>query len=335
MIAEKTIILTGDRPTGCLHLGHYAGSLQQRVRLQDTCEQYVMVADLQAMTHNAEHIELVRRNIVEVAIDNLAVGVDPNKTTFCVQSLIPELSELFFYYMNLVTLARLQRNPTIKTEMKEKGFGDSVAVGFLCHPVSQAADITGFGATLVPVGEDQVPLIEQTVEIVRTFNRTYGDILVEPRATLSNYPRLPGLDGNSKMGKSLGNVIYLSESEKGIKEKVKTAFTDPLHLRVKDPGHLEGNVVFSYLDAFDLDREGLEKLKENYVRGGVSDGDVKERLSVVLGRFIGPIRERRAEIARDRGAVISMLKEHSAKARQVVTETLRKVREAVQIEKFY
>ncbi|MEB2283160.1 MAG: tryptophan--tRNA ligase [Polyangiaceae bacterium UTPRO1] len=328
------VVLTGDRPTGRLHIGHYAGSLVQRVELQNEHRQYVLVADLQALTDDAKQAQAVRRNIVEVAIDNLAAGVDPAKSTFCVQSRLPELAELTFYFLNLVTVARLQRNPTVKLEIAQKGFRRSIPAGFLCYPVSQAADITAFKADLVPVGEDQVPVIEQTIEIVRAFNGIYGDTLVEPKARLSTGPgaRICGLDGRAKMGKSLGNAIFLGDSEDELRRKVRAAFTDPRHLRVSDPGHLEGNVVFAYLDAFDPDRQGLAELKSAYVRGGVADGATKERLFRVLNELLTPIRRRRRELEDDRAAVIRILEDGTAQAKSVVADTLARVRTAMRLD---
>ena len=270
--AAKHTILTGDRPTGPLHLGHYLGSLRARVQLQDEHDQFVIIADIQALTDNSANPWKVRENILEVALDYLAVGLDPKRTTIFIQSLVPELAELTTYYLNLVTLARLQRNPTVKDEISQRGFDGKIPAGFLCYPVSQAADITAFKADLVPVGEDQLALIEQTVEIVCSFNRIYGcSVLVEPKAFLSTVPRLPGTDGKGKMSKSLGNAIYLGDSADTVRDKVRKMFTDPNHLRVEDPGRVEGNPVFAYLDAFDPDKDDLAAMKDHYRSGGLGD----------------------------------------------------------------
>lgn len=332
---KKHVILTGDRPTGPLHLGHYVGSLRQRVKLQHQCKQFVIIADAQALTDNAENPEKVRKNILEVALDYLAVGIDPTVTTIFIQSLVPELAELTMYYLNLVTVARLQRNPTIKEEIKQRGFGASIPAGFLTYPVSQAADITAFKADLVPVGEDQLPMIEQTNEIVRSFNRIYDcSVLVETKALLSSVTRLPGTDGKGKMSKSLGNVISLSDSADVVRQKVKMMYTDPKHLRVEDPGTVEGNPVFAYLDAFDPDKEGLEAMKNHYRQGGLGDGAVKKRLVEVLLAELDPIRARREELAKDPAAVMRILKEGTKAARKVAAETLDEVRKIMRIDYF-
>lgn len=332
---KKHIILTGDRPTGPLHLGHYVGSLRQRVELQRKHKQFVIIADAQALTDNAENPEKVRKNILEVALDYLAVGIDPKATTIFIQSLVPELTELTMYYLNLVTVSRLQRNPTVKDEIKQRGFGTSIPAGFLAYPVSQAADITAFKADLVPVGEDQLPMIEQTNEIVRSFNRIYQcSVLVEAKALLSNVSRLPGTDGKGKMSKSLGNVISLSDSADEVRQKVKMMFTDPNHLRVDDPGTVEGNPVFAYLDAFDLDKKALETMKDHYRRGGLGDGKVKQRLLEVLSAELDPIRARREKLAKDPDAVMYILKEGTEVARKVATDTLDEVRKAMHIDYF-
>ena len=295
------IILTGDRPTGPLHLGHYVGSLRNRVAYQDTYRQFVMLADSQALTDNMDDIGKVHRNVVEVALDYLAVGIDPAKTTILIQSQIPELTELTFYYLNLVTVARLERNPTVKQEIILRGFERDIPAGFLTYPASQAADITAFKASVVPVGEDQIPMIEQCNEIVRKFNRNAGrDILVECKAIVPEVGRLPGTDGKAKMSKSLGNTINLGASADEIRAAVKMVYTDPLHLKVSDPGHLEGNVAFIYLDAFDPDKEGVAAMKEHYTRGGLGDSVVKKRLEGVLQEMLAPIRARRVEFAKDR-----------------------------------
>ncbi len=332
---KKHTILTGDRPTGPLHLGHYAGSLCRRVELQHTHKQFIIIADAQALTDNAKNPEKVRKNILEVALDYLAVGIDPKVTTIFIQSLVPELAELTMYYLNLLTVSRLQRNPTVKDEIKQREFGASIPAGFLIYPVSQAADITAFKADTVPVGEDQLPMIEQTNEIVRSFNRTYqSSVLVEARALLSNVSRLPGTDGMSKMSKSLGNVISLSDSADEVRQKVKMMYTDPKHLRVEDPGTVEGNPVFAYLDAFDPDKEALEAMKDHYRRGGLGDGKVKQRLLEVLLAELNPIRARREEFAKDPAGMMRILKEGTEAARKVAAETLEEVRKAMRIDYF-
>jgi len=331
----KQIILTGDRPTGPLHLGHYAGSLRERVRLQHEHTQFVLIADLQAFTDNADKPEKIRKNIIEVAYDYLAVGLDPRITTIFIQSLVPELSELTMYYLNLVTVARLQRNPTVKEEINLRGFTGRIPAGFLCYPVSQAADITAFKANLVPVGSDQLPMIEQAVEIVRSFNRTYGcSVLVEPKPLLSTAPRLPGTDGKGKMGKSLGNAIFLGDSADAVRDKVKKMYTDPGHLRADDPGKVEGNPVFDYLDAFDPDKAGLDAMKAHYSRGGLGDVAVKRRLLDVLMPELDAIRARRMEFAQDPAQVMSILRQGSEKARAVAARTLSEVRKAMKTDYF-
>lgn len=344
---SKKIILTGDRPTGKLHLGHYVGSLINRVKLQNSgdYEVFVFAADLQALTDNARNPEKIRNSLKEVAIDYLSVGLDPKKTTIFVQSQIPELTELTFYYMNLVTLARLKRNPTIKTEIIERGFGDAVPVGFLTYPISQAADITAFNADFVPVGEDQMPLIEQCKEIVHTFNSIYGDVLKVPEAMIPDdvCKRLPGIDGKAKMSKSLGNCIYLSDDSETVKKKVMGMFTDPNHLRVEDPGKVEDNPVFTYLDAFVTDEhfkkylseyKNLDELKNHYRRGGLGDVKVKKFLYDVIEDILNPIREKRAYYEEHLDEVYKMLEEGSKKARSVAHETIEKVRVAIGINYF-
>lgn len=332
---KKHTILTGDRPTGPLHLGHYVGSLRQRVELQHTHKQFVIIADAQALTDNAENPEKVRRNVLEVALDYLAVGIDPKVTTIFIQSLIPELAELTMYYLNLVSVSRLQRNPTVKDEIKQRGFGASIPAGFLVYPVSQAADITAFKADLVPVGEDQLPMIEQTNEIVRSFNRIYQcSALVEAKGLLSSISRLPGTDGKGKMSKSLGNVISLSDSADQVRQKVKAMYTDPKHLRVEDPGEVAGNPVFAYLDAFDPDKEALEAMKDHYRRGGLGDVKVKRRLQEVLSAELDPIRARREEFAKDPDAVMRILEDGVEAARKVAAKTLDEVRRAMRIDYF-
>ncbi len=335
--ASAPIILTGDRPTGPLHLGHFVGSLRNRVTYQDTYRQFVMLADAQALTDNMDDIGKVHRNVVEVALDYLAVGIDPARTTILIQSQIPELTELTFYYLNLVTVARLERNPTVKQEIIMRGFERDIPAGFLTYPASQAADITAFKASVVPVGEDQIPMIEQCNEIVRKFNRTYGgekDILVECKAIVPEVGRLPGIDGRAKMSKSLGNTINLGASADEIRAAVKQVYTDPLHLKVSDPGHLEGNVAFIYLDAFDTDKEGLAEMKAHYTRGGLGDSVVKKRLEGILQDLLAPIRARREEFAKDRGQVLQILKEGTMKAREVAAQTTDEVRKALGLSYF-
>lgn len=343
------IILTGDRPTGKLHLGHYVGSLRRRVELQNSGEYdkiFVMIADAQALTDNADNPEKIRQNLVEVALDYLSAGLDPAKTTIFVQSAVPELTELAFYYMNLVTVSRVQRNPTVKTEIKMRNFETSIPVGFFCYPVSQASDITAFRATTVPAGEDQEPMIELTREIVGRFNNVYGETLVEPEILLPTNAaclRLPGTDGKAKMSKSLGNCIYLSDTSKDVAKKVKGMYTDPLHLNISDPGHLEGNCPFIYLDAFCTDEkfkrhcsefESLQDLKDRYCAGGVGDGTVKKILISVLEEELAPIRERRKQWEQDIPGVFEILRRGSEEARAVAAETLANVRRAMRINYF-
>ena len=333
---RQQIVLTGDRPTGPLHLGHYVGSLRQRVSLQHRSKQFVMIADMQALTDNANNPAKIRENVLQVGLDYLAVGLDPALTTFFIQSLIPELAELTMYFLNLVTISRVQRNPTVKSEIQQRGFaGESVPTGFVCYPISQAADITLFKADIVPVGDDQVPMIELAVEIVRDFNRTYGcNVLVEPKASLSSVSRLPGTDGNGKMSKSLGNAISLGDSADVVRQKVKGMFTDPNHLRVEDPGSVDGNPVFAYLDAFDTDTLGLEEMKAHYRRGGLGDSVVKRRLTEVLLAELDPIRARREELAKDPAQVMRILEEGTAATRAFGAQTLKEVRQAMGINYF-
>ena len=343
------IILTGDRPTGKLHIGPYVGSLRRRVELQNSGEFdkiFIMIADAQALTDNADNPEKVRQNIIEVALDYLACGLDPAKSTLFIQSQVPELTELAFYYMNLVTVSRLQRNPTVKTEIQMRNFETSIPVGFFTYPISQAADITAFKATTVPVGEDQAPMIEQTNEIVRRFNGIYGETLVEPKILLPQNAaclRLPGIDGKAKMSKSLGNCIYLSEEAADLTKKVKGMYTDPNHIKVEDPGRVEGNVVFTYLDAFCKDEyfakywpeyNNLQEVKDHYTRGGLGDMKVKKFLNAVLEEELSPIRERRKEFQKDIPYVYQVLKEGSEKAREVAAQTLAEVRAAMKIDYF-
>lgn len=334
-MSEKKVLLTGDRPTGKLHIGHYVGSLKNRVAMQNagTYDPYIMIADKQAFTDNARDPEKIHNSLLEVALDYLAVGIDPAKSTIFVQTAVPELSELTEYFLNLVSVARLQRNPTVKTEIQQKGFGESIPAGFFVYPVSQAADIALFKGQVVPVGEDQEPMLEQTREIVRTFNRYYNtDILVEPEGVFppKGQGRIPGLDG-VKMSKSLGNAIYLSDTEDDLWQKIKSMYTDPVHIRVEDPGHIEGNMVFTYLDIFDTDTEKVAALKAQYQAGGLGDMKIKKYLFEVLNNELQPIRERRAEFAQDREGVLQMLKDGSEKARAEAQKTMHAVREAMGI----
>lgn len=343
------IILTGDRPTGRLHVGHYVGSLRQRVQLQNSGaydKVYIMIADAQALTDNAEHPEKVRKNIIEVALDYLACGLDPAKSTLFIQSMVPQLTELTFYYMNLVTVSRLQRNPTVKNEIKMRNFEASIPTGFFCYPISQAADITAFRATVVPVGEDQLPMLEQCKEIVHKFNSVYGETLVDPDIMLPQNDaclRLPGIDGKAKMSKSLGNCIYLSDEPEDIKKKVMSMYTDPDHVRVEDPGKMEGNTVFTYLDAFSTeehfakflpDYANLDELKAHYKRGGLGDVKVKKFLNNVLQDVLEPIRERRHYWEQRIPEVYEILRAGSKEAEAAAAATLHDVREAMRINYF-
>ena len=345
----KQIILTGDRPTGRLHVGHYVGSLKERVRLQNSGkfdEIYIMIADAQALTDNAEHPEKVRDNIIQVALDYLSCGLDPEKSTIFIQSMVPQLTELSFYYMNLVTVSRLQRNPTVKSEIQMRNFEASIPVGFFCYPISQAADITAFKATTVPVGEDQMPMIEQCREIVHKFNSVYGETLVEPQILLPQNQaclRLPGIDGKAKMSKSLGNCIYLSDEPEDIRKKIMSMFTDPNHLRVEDPGKVEGNPVFIYLDAFCRpehfaeflpDYNNLDELKDHYRRGGLGDVKVKKFLNNVIQSELAPIRERRKEWEQRLPDVYDILAEGSKRAEATAAKTLADVRHSMKIDYF-
>lgn len=345
----EKIILTGDRPTGRLHLGHFVGSLRRRVELQNSGEFdkiYVMIADCQALTDNADNPEKVRQNVIEVALDYLSAGLDPAKTTIFIQSQVPELAELAFYYMNLVSVSRVQRNPTVKTEIKMRNFEQSIPVGFFCYPVSQASDITAFKATTVPAGEDQAPMIELTREIVNRFNHIYGPTLVEPEILLPDNAvcmRLPGTDGKGKMSKSLGNCIYLSDTSKEVKKKVNSMYTDPEHLTIDSPGHLEGNCPFIYLEALSNDSHfakylsdyaNLQALKDHYTRGGLGDGTVKKLLYNVLEELLAPIRERRAQFEADIPQVYEILRKGSEQARAVAARTLDEVRRAMKINYF-
>lgn len=345
----KKIILTGDRPTGRLHLGHYVGSLKRRVELQNSGEYdrvFIMIADAQALTDNADNPEKIRQNIIEVALDYLSCGLDPAKSTIFIQSQIAELCELAFYYMNLVTVSRLQRNPTVKTEIQMRNFETSIPVGFFTYPISQASDITAFRATTVPAGEDQEPMVEQTREIVRKFNSVYGETLVEPEILLPENcvcQRLPGTDGKAKMSKSLGNCIYLSDSAEDVRKKVMSMYTDPGHIRIEDPGKIEGNTVFTYLDAFSRpehfaeflpDYSSLDELKDHYRRGGLGDVKVKKFLNNILQQELEPIRTRRREFEQDIPGVYRMLREGSDAAREVAASTLADVRRAMRINYF-
>ena len=345
----KQVILTGDRPTGRLHVGHYVGSLKERVKLQnsgDYDEVYIMIADAQALTDNAEHPEKVRQNIIQVALDYLACGIDPAKSTIFIQSMVPELTELTFYYMNLVTVARVQRNPTVKSEIQMRNFEASIPVGFFCYPISQAADITAFRATHVPVGEDQMPMIEQCKEIVHKFNTVYAETLTDPKIVLPSNKaclRLPGIDGKAKMSKSLGNCIYLSDSEADVKKKIMSMYTDPEHLLVSDPGHLEGNTVFTYLDAFCKpehferylpDYANLDELKAHYTRGGLGDVKVKKFLNNIIQEELEPIRKRRKEYEKDIPEVYNILRKGTEAAREVAAQTLSEVKSAMKINYF-
>ena len=350
METKQKIILTGDRPTGKLHIGHYVGSLRRRVELQNSGEYdkiYIFEADAQALTDNIDNPEKVRQNVIEVALDYLAAGLDPNRSTLFIQSQIPELCELSFYFMDMVSVSRLQRNPTVKTEVKMRGFsGDSIPVGFFTYPISQAADIALFKATPVPAGEDQEPMLEQCREIVRRFNNIYGPTLVDPEILLPNNAaclRLPGTDGKAKMSKSLGNCIYLSDSADEVCRKVKSMYTDPTHLQVSDPGHLEGNAVFTYLDAFATDEmvhccmkdyETLQEMKDHYTRGGLGDMKCKKLLMNILQDTLEPIRQRRAEFERDIPAVYDILKQGCEKAREAAVETMDEVRRAMKLNYF-
>ncbi|WP_455543083.1 tryptophan--tRNA ligase [Intestinibacter sp.] len=334
----KKTILTGDRPTGRLHLGHYTGSLKNRVALQneDKYNMFVMIADQQALTDNAKNPKKIVDSLLQVTMDYMAVGLDPTKTNLFIQSQVPELAELTMYYLNLVTVARLHRNPTVKSEIQQKGFGEGIPAGFFIYPVSQVADITAFKADLVPVGNDQKPMIEQTRELVRSFNATYGDVLVEPEGM---YPegiegRMPGIDGKAKMSKSLGNAIYLSDEPDVVQKKVMSMFTDPNHIRVEDPGCVENNTVFTYLDAFCKDKETLEEMKAHYRRGGLGDVKVKRYLNEVLQAELDPIRARRKELEQNPDYLYEVLKKGSEKARAVAAGTLSEVRDAMGIEYF-
>ena len=328
---KKKRILTGDRPTGPLHLGHYIGSLKNRLELQDQYEEFILIADIQALTDNFKNPEKVSQNVTQVALDYISIGLDPEKVTMFVQSQIPELSELTTYFLNLVTIAQLGQNPTIKDEIRQRGFEKEIPAGFYIYPVSQAADITAFGADLVPVGEDQLPMIEQTRDIVRKFNRFYGETLVMPKAMLSSFPRLPGVDGKEKMSKSLGNVINLSDSKEVVKKQVMKMYTDPTRIHATDPGHIEGNTVFTYHDAFNSNKKEVEEMKKQYRAGKVGDVAIKERLIEVLEDFLAPVRARRSEYEKDKKLVAKILSEGKEKARETAGRTLVAVRKAMKL----
>lgn len=335
---EKKIVLTGDRPTGKLHIGHYVGSLKERVKMQNSgdYQPFIMIADQQALTDNARDPEKIHNSLLQVALDYLAVGLDPTKSTIFIQSQIPALAELNLYYLNLVTVARLERNPTVKAEIQQKHFNRSIPAGFFTYPVSQTADITAFKAQLVPVGDDQEPMLEQAREIVRSFNNIYGSVLVEPEGVFppKGQGRIPGLDGNAKMSKSLGNAIYLADDADTLKKKVMSMYTDPNHIHVADPGQVEGNVVFTYLDIFAKDRQKVQELKDHYRQGGLGDVKIKRYLLEVLDAELAPIRQRRAEFATDPAAVYQMLKAGSEAANQVAAKTLSEVKEAMGLNYF-
>ena len=324
-------ILTGDRPTGPLHLGHYVGSLLNRVRLQHEYDSYILIADVQALTDNFEHPEMLEANVFEVALDYLAVGLDPEKVKIVIQSMVPELTELTIYFMNLVTVATLERNPTVKEEIKQRNFAKGVPVGFWSYPISQAADITIFKADLVPVGEDQLPMIEQAREIVRRFNRLYRKVLIEPKALVGAMARLPGTDGGAKMSKSVGNCIYLGDPTETVRKRVMSMYTDPTRIHPTDPGHVEGNPVFTYHDVFNPNKAEVEELKERYRKGTVGDVEVKQRLFEALEKFLAPIRERRAEYGKNRARVREIIMEGTKKGRAVAQATMEEVRAAMKL----
>ena len=334
MKTAKSRALTGDRPTGTLHLGHLVGSIESRITLQDEMESFYMIADLQALTHNAENAAKVSDNVLEVALDNLAAGMDPEKTTMFIQSQVPEIAELTQYFLNLVTLARAERNPTIKDEMRQKGYGTDVPLGFLLHPINQAADILIVKANVVPVGEEQLPILEQSNEIIHSFNRIYGETFKKIEAKISHTPRLVGTDGSAKMSKSMNNAIFLADSDATISEKVMAMYTDPTHIRVEDPGHIEGNVVFTFLDVFDSNKAEVEDLKAQYRKGGLGDVILKKRLTKILSEKIAPIRERRTKLANDPESIMKILEEGTRKVRAIAVETLDEVRTKIGINYF-
>ncbi|MFC1842124.1 tryptophan--tRNA ligase [Candidatus Dependentiae bacterium] len=330
---KKDIVLTGDRPTGPLHLGHFVGSLQKRVELQDQYKQYVMIADWQGFTDNFDNPQKLRENVSQVMLDYLSVGIDPAKTTFFIQSLIPQIAELYFVYLNLVTVNRLKRNPTVKAEIQQKGFGENVTAGFLTYPVHQAADITIVKGNLVPVGADQYPVVEQANELVRRFNHLYSvDVFPEIKIVESKISRLPGIDGKAKMSKSMGNAIFLSDSADEVAKKVMTMYTDPDHIRVEDPGKIEGNVVFTYLDVFDPDKEKVQELKDNYQQGGLGDVKVKRYLTDVLNNFLEPIRKKRQELEKDIASVMDIVLKGSHEVREIAAQTMKEVKKAIHLD---
>ncbi len=335
MEKERIIALTGDRPTGRLHIGHFVGSIQNRIKIQKDADLFFYeIADIQALTDNADNPEKVRKNVLEVALDNLACGIDPDKTVMFIQSKVPEIAELTVLFMNLVTLARLKRNPTVKDEMKQKGFGENVPVGFLAYPISQAADILAFRGNLIPVGEDQLPVLEQANEIVTDFNRIYGKTFDKIKNLVGDTPRLIGIDGNAKMGKSLDNAIYLSDTYQEISKKVMSMYTDPNHIHVNDPGDTKNNVVFKYLEIFDPEKDEVEKLKKQYEAGGLGDVVIKKRLIEVMENVIGPIRQKREELAKDPEKIVKILESGTEKARKYAQDTMREVREKIKIDYF-
>jgi tryptophanyl-tRNA synthetase len=328
-------ILTGDRPTGKLHLGHYFGSLENRVKMQDKCEQFILVADIQAMTDNYERPEILKNNIFEIVCDYLSVGIDPLKSTIFIQSMIPEIAELTIIFMNLVTVARLSRNPTVKTEISQKNFGESIPVGFFVYPISQAADILLFNPTHIPVGQDQIPMIEQTNEISRAFNRIYKTkFFNDVEAVISKESRLIGIDGKNKMSKSLGNAIFLSDDEKTINEKVKKMYTDPNHLKISDPGKIEDNTVFTYLDIFDKNKDELDNLKEHYQKGGLGDSFLKKRLEVLINEFLTPIRKKRIEYEKNKDYVWEIIKKGTEKTRIIAKKNIENIYKIINMNYF-
>jgi len=329
---DKKVVLTGDRPTGKLHLGHFVGSLQNRILLQEEYNQFVMIADVQALTDNFDNPQKVRDNVFELVLDYLAVGIDPNKTNIFIQSLIPQIAELTVFYLNLVTLERVLRNPTVKNEITQKGFGKNIPAGFALYPVSQAADITFLNANLVPVGEDQLPMIEQTREIVRKFNSLYGDVFVEPEALIGKIKRLSGVDGNAKMSKSLGNAIYLSDSEEELKNKVMKMYTDPNRIKVTDPGKIEGNVVFEYFDAFENDKDKVDEYKNLYKKGQIGDVELKNNLFELLNQLLLPIRKKRSEYEGNNDYLMEIIKNGTNEAYKKAEEQMKKVRSAMKID---
>jgi len=335
MAKDQKIVLTADRPTGKLHLGHFVGSIQNRIKLQDeSYRSFYMIADVQGLTDNADNPQKIRDSVIEVALDNLACGLDPKKTIMFIQSEIPEIAELTVFFLNLVTLARLKRNPTVKDEMKQKGFGENVPTGFLCYPVSQSADILFAKANLIPVGDDQLPVLEQANEIVDTFNRFYGETFDHIKNLVGDTPRLMGIDGNVKMSKSLNNAIYLSDTKEEISKKVMNMYTDPNHIHVEDKGKIEGNVVFTYLDIFDPDKKEVTELKKKYQQGGLGDVVIKKRLIEILENIISPIRDKRQELSKDRDAIMKILEDGTQKAREIAKETMVEVKKAMKINYF-